>query len=77
MAQLIVRNLEDHLVRELKLRAARRGRSAEAEHRDILRAALRPRGAGKTLKELLLQMPPVGVDADFRRNREKARKIRF
>ncbi len=33
MAQLIVRNIEDTLVRALKVRAARHGRSAEAEHR--------------------------------------------
>ena len=29
---LIVRNLDEELVRRLKLRAARHGRSAEAEH---------------------------------------------
>lgn len=44
MGQLIVRNLDDDLVRRLKLRAARRGRSAEAEHRAILEEALRPEG---------------------------------
>lgn len=38
---LIVRNLPDELVRKLKLRAARNERSAEAEHREILRQALR------------------------------------
>lgn len=37
---LIVRNLPDELVRRLKLRAARNDRSAEAEHREILRRAL-------------------------------------
>lgn len=40
MATLNVRNLEDDLVRLLKQRAARHGRSAEAEHREILRVAL-------------------------------------
>jgi plasmid stability protein len=40
MAQLIVRNLDDELVARLKLRAAKHGRSAEAEHREILRNAL-------------------------------------
>ena len=34
MAQLIVRNLAPELVRRLRARAARHGRSAEAEHRD-------------------------------------------
>ena len=40
MAQLIVRNLDQELVARLKLRAAEHGRSAEAEHREILRRAL-------------------------------------
>jgi len=40
MAQLVVRNLDDGLVARLKLRAAQHGRSAEAEHREILRQAL-------------------------------------
>jgi plasmid stability protein len=34
---LIVRNVDDELVRRLKVRAARHNRSAEAEHREILR----------------------------------------
>ncbi len=37
---LHVRNLDDDLVRKLKQRAARHGRSTEAEHREILRQAL-------------------------------------
>jgi plasmid stability protein len=40
MATLTVRNLDDDVVRRLRVRAAGRGRSAEADHRDILRAAL-------------------------------------
>jgi len=75
MAQLVVRNLEDALVRELKVRAARHGRSAEAEHRAILEAALRGRRSGKTLKELLLSMPSAGDDADFARIGGDARAV--
>jgi plasmid stability protein len=37
---LHVRNLDDQLVARLKRRAARHGRSVEAEHREILRQAL-------------------------------------
>jgi plasmid stability protein len=37
---LHVRNLEDELIARLKRRAARNGRSAEAEHREILRQVL-------------------------------------
>jgi antitoxin FitA len=40
MATLTVRNLDDALVRQLRIRAAEHGRSAEAEHREILRMAL-------------------------------------
>lgn len=37
---LHVRNLDEDLIAKLKIRAARHGRSAEAEHREILRQAL-------------------------------------
>ena len=40
MTQLTVRNVKEDIVRSLKARAAARGRSAEAEHREILREAL-------------------------------------
>lgn len=38
--RLNVRNLDEDLIRRLKARAAQNGRSAEAEHREILRQAL-------------------------------------
>ena len=44
MSQLTVRNVSAEIVRSLKQRAAAHGRSAEAEHREILREAL-PEGA--------------------------------
>lgn len=40
MASLHVRNVDDELVMRLKERAAKHGRSAEAEHREILKTAL-------------------------------------
>ncbi|WP_202397303.1 FitA-like ribbon-helix-helix domain-containing protein [Teichococcus coralli] len=40
MATLTVRNLDDDVVRALRIRAAEHGRSAEAEHREILRQVL-------------------------------------
>jgi len=40
LATLTVRNLDDELVRRLRIRAAEHGRSAEAEHRELLRLAL-------------------------------------
>jgi plasmid stability protein len=77
MAQLIVRNLDDELVQALKVRAAQRRRSAEAEHRDILREALIAPLRRTTLKALLLEMPAVGDDADFARPRDLGRKNRL
>jgi len=40
MATLTVRNLDDTIARALRVRAAEHGRSAEAEHREILRTVL-------------------------------------
>jgi plasmid stability protein len=40
MAQLTVRNISDRIVQALRVRAARHGRSAEAEHRLILAETL-------------------------------------
>jgi plasmid stability protein len=64
MAQLIVREIDEEIVGALELQAARNGRSAEAEHRAILREALLGRRA-RGLKQHLLAMPDVGEDADF------------
>jgi antitoxin FitA len=66
MPDLLVRGVDDDIVRALKERAGAHGRSAEAEHRAILAAALaRPRRRASA--EVLASMPAVGVDADFER----------
>lgn len=66
MANLIVRNIDDAIVKALKQRASRHGVSAEAEHRKILeQVLLQP--ARKSFAEVLQQMPNVGNDADFER----------
>lgn len=75
MAQLLVRRLEEEIVRRLKIRAAERGRSAEAEHREILRRALLPAAGRRSLKDHLLSMPAVGDDADFARARDLGREV--
>lgn len=74
MAQLIVRNIEDEVVEALRLRAARHGRSAEAEHREILREALLKRPQ-RSLKQHLLAMPDVGTDEDFARRSNRSRRV--
>ena len=42
MAQLTVRKVPQQIISRLKQRAAAKGRSGEAEHREILRVALLP-----------------------------------
>ena len=66
MAKLLVRDLDPDIVDALKERAARHKRSAEAEHREILKQALlRPKR--KSFAEILATMPNVGEDEDFQR----------
>jgi antitoxin FitA len=66
MPDLLVRGVDEEIVRALKQRAGAHGRSAEAEHRAILKAALAgPRR--RTLAEVLSSMPDVGFDTDFER----------
>jgi antitoxin FitA len=76
VGQLIVRNVDEELSRALKIRAAQNRRSAESEHRVILREALVSQRKRGTLKDVLLEMPSVGDDADFERPREFGRKTR-
>lgn len=66
MANLIVCDIDESLVRPFKQRAARHGRSAVAEHREILATALRhPRK--HSLAQVLAAIPNVGHDEDFAR----------
>lgn len=76
MAQLLVRNLEDAVVAELKKRAARNRRSVEAEHREILRSALGHGPNRQSLKDLLRSIPAAGEDSDFARPRQGPRRVR-
>lgn len=47
MAMLTIRNIPDEVHRALRVRAARRGHSMEAEVREILESALTPEGRVK------------------------------
>ena len=72
MAQLMVHDLDETLVRALKKRAAQRNRSAEQEHRDILKQALLgPRR--RSLAEVLAAIPNVGNEEDFVRRQADRR----
>ena len=66
MSNLIVRNIDDEIVRELKSRAGAEGISAEALHRRLLESALlKPKK--RSLVEVLQSIPSVGEDSDFSR----------
>jgi antitoxin FitA len=75
MGQLIVRGLDDALIRTLKRRAARKGLAAEAEHRLILEEVLRPES--ETFAEAAMRMrartPPQTTDSVdiIRRDRDR------
>lgn len=69
MANLVVRSIDDEIVKALKEKAGLSGHSAEAEHRIILaQALLRPKK--KSFTEILMNMPNVGRDTDFERLQE-------
>ena len=77
MAQLIVRKIEDNVVRKLKERAAKDGVSMEEEHRRILRETLimKPKPK-KSLLDLLSEAPDFG-DPDKLRQKDKPRDINW
>lgn len=61
---LVVRNVDEDVALALKQLAASHGRSAEAEHREILRTVLQ-RPKRRSAAEVLAGMPNVGEDSDF------------
>ena len=66
MPKLIVRQIEQKIVKKLKQQAAAHRLSMEEEHRRILRASLLGKTGKRTsFKDALLAMPNVGKDADF------------
>ena len=75
MADLLVRGVDEVVVKALKERAGAHGRSAEAEHREILAAALvRPRR--RSFADVLASIPAVGNDADFERQNAATEALR-
>ena len=76
MPQLIVRQIEEQVVRKLKEQAGQHGVSMEEEHRRILRAVLvGPSKKKPSFKEYLLSMPNVGEDKDFERGIQIERPV--
>ncbi len=68
-----MRNIGPEIVGALKRRAARHGRSAEAEHREILRAVLREDVDRASFKAAIASIPDVGADEDFESERDLPR----
>ena len=76
MAAITIRNLPEETARALKARAARAGRSTEAEVREILNDAVRPVvGLGTALAAVGRSVG--GVDLSRRRKRSPARATDF
>ena len=83
MAAVTIRNLSDEIHRALKVRAAQHNRSAEAEIRAILEAAVRPpdrlrlgTALAQRSREIGLTNADVGA-LDDRRDRRAAEPMRF
>ena len=78
MAVVTVRNLPAETHRALRVRAARHGRSTEAEIRDILEEAVRPAKRVKIGSELAAFGKRLGgIDLDITRDQTPAEPATF
>ncbi|MBA2435225.1 MAG: hypothetical protein M3480_11050 [Verrucomicrobiota bacterium] len=75
MRQILIRQLEDSVVRRLRAKAAAEGVSAEEEARRILRRSLVGEVPAMPLLDFLRTMPEVDDDRIFARPRRKSRRI--
>ena len=76
MSSVTVRNLPDATHRALKLRAVQNGRSTEAEIRNILESAVRPKlGIGSALAAIGRDLG--GADLNFQRDSAPVEPARF
>ena len=74
MLQLLVRNLDSRVVAALKARAAKHGRSAEAEHRAILERALLSAPPEQDFKAFLRSAPPT-PNLRLTRSKDRGRRL--
>ena len=77
MPQILIRKLDDAVVRKLRARAAAEGVSVEEEARRILRKSLIGDAPAMSLIDFLRTMPDVDDDRIFERPRRKQRKVRL
>ncbi len=77
MPQILIRRLDQHVVRNLRAKAASDGISAEEEARRILRRSLVGELPTMSLIDFLRTMPDVGDGRIFRRPKRKPRKVKL
>ena len=77
MPQILIRRLDQHVIRKLRAKAAADGVSAEEEARQILRRSLVGEAAGMSLIDFIRTMPEVGDGRIFRRAKRKPRKVKL
>ena len=75
MPQILIRRLDQQVVRKLRAKAANDGISAEEEARRILRRSLVGDAPDMPLIDFLRTMPEVGDGRIFRRPKRKPRKV--
>ena len=75
MPQILIRRLDQQVVRKLRAKAASDGISAEEEARRILRRSLVGDAPDMPLIDFLRTMPEVGDSRIFRRPKRKPRKV--
>ena len=75
MRQILIRQLDDSVVRKLRAKAAAEGVSAEEEARRILRRSLVGEVPEMPLLDFLRTMPAVDDDRIFARPKRKPRRV--
>jgi plasmid stability protein len=75
MPQILIRQLDDSIVRKLRAKAAAEGVSAEEEVRRILRRSLVGEVPQMPLIDFLRTMPEVEDDRIFTRQKRKPRRV--
>lgn len=75
MPQILIRQLDDSVVRKLRAKAAAEGVSAEEEARRILRRSLVGEVPEMPLLDFLRTMPAVDDDRIFARPKRKPRRV--
>lgn len=77
MPQILVRRLDEHVIRKLRAKAAANGVSVEEQARQILRRSLVGEVPAMSLIDFIRTMPDVGDGRIFRRPKRKPRKVKL